>query len=74
MFASFALTRVVAIYLFLFVYNSLAQPSPTPNCYVCPDNDKALFALTEANYGSTDVMVCFYTEPWYCSYDLVSVL
>jgi hypothetical protein len=49
----------------------VAQPSPTPNCYVCPEADVAFYALTTSNYASNPI-VCYYGEPFGCSYDSVS--
>jgi hypothetical protein len=65
---------LIAALALLFAQNwptSVAQPSPVPNCYLCPETDVALYTLTTSNYA-TDPFVCFYGEPYGCSYDLVS--
>ncbi|KAH6904903.1 hypothetical protein BKA70DRAFT_1431487 [Coprinopsis sp. MPI-PUGE-AT-0042] len=61
----------LAILVIINLPVSLAQPSPVPNCYLCPETDVALYTLTAANYG-TDPFVCFYGEPYGCSYDLTT--
>ncbi|EAU83534.1 hypothetical protein CC1G_04790 [Coprinopsis cinerea okayama7 len=48
---------------------SVAQaPSPTPNCWVCPDEDYAGFVLTESLVMG-DSLRCVYGDPWYCDYN-----